>query len=212
MQRDNVVRDLRPVRGESTPVDGRPSHLPANGASSEPAAVESGLILLDASLTVVALDEGAALLLSSSEDLEATVTQPISLPSDFQDTLRRYGPSGLPSFTLRVKLASGEFDSRIYMLESCQLPLPQPLVAVHLQKGASANDLLSDAGVRYHLTDREEEALRGIALGLTSKELAKRMRISPNTVKAFVRMIMAKMGVSTRSGIVARLLEHNHGR
>ena len=41
--------------------------------------------------------------------------------------------------------------------------------------------------------------------GLTSKEIAVRMGISPNTVKAFLRLVMVKMGVSTRSGIVGRI-------
>jgi DNA-binding CsgD family transcriptional regulator len=42
--------------------------------------------------------------------------------------------------------------------------------------------------------------------GLTSKEIAARMSISPNTVKAFLRLVMVKMGVSTRSGIVGRVV------
>ncbi len=59
----------------------------------------------------------------------------------------------------------------------------------------------------YSLTDREKEALIGVAMGLTSKELAVRMKISPNTVKAFLRLIMVKMGATTRAGIVGRLLD-----
>jgi DNA-binding CsgD family transcriptional regulator len=42
--------------------------------------------------------------------------------------------------------------------------------------------------------------------GLTSKEIAQRMGISPNTVKAFLRLVMVKMGVSTRSGIVGKIV------
>jgi DNA-binding CsgD family transcriptional regulator len=38
--------------------------------------------------------------------------------------------------------------------------------------------------------------------GLTNKEIAGRMNISPNTVRVFIRMVMGKLGVSTRSGIV----------
>src|ERR1700739_4262611 len=34
------------------------------------------------------------------------------------------------------------------------------------------------------------------------RESAGRMNISPNTVMAFIRMVMGKLGVSTRSGIV----------
>jgi len=62
------------------------------------------------------------------------------------------------------------------------------------------------------LTDREHEVLKEIAAGLTSKEVAQRMNISPNTVKVFLRMIMMKMGVSTRSGVIAKLLEHADAR
>jgi len=42
--------------------------------------------------------------------------------------------------------------------------------------------------------------------GLTSKEIADRMNISPNTVKAFIRQIMMKTRASTRSGIVGKVL------
>ena len=45
--------------------------------------------------------------------------------------------------------------------------------------------------------------------GLTSKEIAVRMKISPNTVKAFLRLVMVKMKVSTRSGIAGKLKEHD---
>jgi hypothetical protein len=48
--------------------------------------------------------------------------------------------------------------------------------------------------------------LRGISLGLSSKVMADRMDISPNTVKAFLRLIMIKMGVTSRAGIVANIL------
>src|ERR1019366_5904497 len=49
----------------------------------------------------------------------------------------------------------------------------------------------------------------GVTMGLTSKELAMRMHISPNTVKAFLRLIMIKMEVATGSAIVAKLLDQN---
>jgi DNA-binding CsgD family transcriptional regulator len=42
--------------------------------------------------------------------------------------------------------------------------------------------------------------------GLTSKEIANRMKISSNTVKAFLRLVMVKMGVSTRSGVVGKII------
>jgi hypothetical protein len=47
--------------------------------------------------------------------------------------------------------------------------------------------------------------------GLTSKEIATRMQISPNTVKAFVRLVMVKMKVSTRSGITGKVVGSGAG-
>jgi DNA-binding CsgD family transcriptional regulator len=41
--------------------------------------------------------------------------------------------------------------------------------------------------------------------GLTSKEIAQEMSISPNTVKAFLHSVMTKMGVSTRAGLIGRV-------
>ena len=54
----------------------------------------------------------------------------------------------------------------------------------------------------FHLTEREREVVELLIQGLTNKEIAGRMNISPNTVRAFIRMVMGKLGVSTRSGIV----------
>jgi DNA-binding NarL/FixJ family response regulator len=58
----------------------------------------------------------------------------------------------------------------------------------------------------YRLTEREGETISHLKLGLTSKEIAARMQVSPNTVKVFLRSIMSKMSVSTRSGILGKLI------
>ena len=61
----------------------------------------------------------------------------------------------------------------------------------------------------FHLTQREREAVEYLAQGLTSKEIAERMRISANTVKAFLRLVMIKTGTSTRSGIVGKFIRES---
>jgi DNA-binding CsgD family transcriptional regulator len=58
----------------------------------------------------------------------------------------------------------------------------------------------------FHLSPRECETVRYLSQGLTTKEVAHHMSVSPNTVKQFVRLIMSKMGVTTRSGIVGKLV------
>ena len=42
--------------------------------------------------------------------------------------------------------------------------------------------------------------------GLPSKVIADRMNTSPNTVKAFLQMIMIKTGVSSRSAMVSKII------
>jgi DNA-binding CsgD family transcriptional regulator len=59
---------------------------------------------------------------------------------------------------------------------------------------------------KFHLTNREEEVLTLLLQGLSSKEMAGRMGISLNTVKAFMRLVMIKTGASSRSEIAALVL------
>ena len=61
----------------------------------------------------------------------------------------------------------------------------------------------------YRLTDREGETVTHLKLGLTSKEIAARMQVSPNTVKVFLRSVMSKMAVSTRSGILGKIMQNS---
>ena len=78
----------------------------------------------------------------------------------------------------------------------------EPAVAMILERGNSAFDSLN--AEQFRLTARERQTLHFLVLGLTNKDIAQRMNISPHTVKAFLRAIMIKTGSSTRSGIVGK--------
>jgi two-component system nitrate/nitrite response regulator NarL len=65
---------------------------------------------------------------------------------------------------------------------------------------------LSQVSQQFNLTQRERESLEYLLQGLSSKEIANRMNISPNTVKAFLRLIMIKTGVSSRSAVVGKVI------
>jgi DNA-binding CsgD family transcriptional regulator len=80
------------------------------------------------------------------------------------------------------------------------------LAAVLLERGSSGIRAVAQVGQEFELTGREKETVQLLAQGLTSKEIAVRMDISPNTVKAFLRIVMVKMGVSTRSGILGKVI------
>jgi DNA-binding CsgD family transcriptional regulator len=65
---------------------------------------------------------------------------------------------------------------------------------------AYAQDLASAARARdmAGLTPRELEVLRALALGMSSREIADRLVVSPRTVHAHLRSIFGKLDVSTR--------------
>jgi DNA-binding CsgD family transcriptional regulator len=65
---------------------------------------------------------------------------------------------------------------------------------------------LSQVCQQFNLTQREREVLEHLLQGIRNKEIAERMNISSNTVRAFLRLIMIKTGVSSRSAIVGKIL------
>lgn len=58
----------------------------------------------------------------------------------------------------------------------------------------------------FELTERQSQTVELLLLGMTTKEIAQSMNISSNTVKTYLRLIMAKMRVTTRAGIVGKIL------
>ncbi len=99
---------------------------------------------------------------------------------------------------------------RRYVCRFFPLALPsaegsQRVTALLLERNPASLDIFRMAR-QFNLTPRECEAVEYLAQGLTSKEIAMRMGISPNTVRAFVRLAMVKTGSSTRSGIIGKFL------
>jgi HD-GYP domain-containing protein (c-di-GMP phosphodiesterase class II) len=58
------------------------------------------------------------------------------------------------------------------------------------------------------LTGREIDVLRLVARGLSNKEIARRLVISPRTVSHHLEHIYAKLGVSTRAGAALYAVRH----
>jgi DNA-binding CsgD family transcriptional regulator len=163
------------------------------------------LMILDENLDVVALDAGAEALLSGSGSGRS-----LQLPREILDLLN--SPQSDPEEGyLPLKIGNYEYSYRLMQIRQPSDSPSKPMRALYLWQETSAVDAVLQAAAEYHLTDREKEALIGVTMGLTSKEVAMRMDISPNTVKAFLRLIMIKMGVPTRAGIVGRLLDQNSG-
>lgn len=168
---------------------------------------EGGMVLLDLSLKVVAFDRGAAAILKNPNQPSAR-SGAFCLPKEILDHIRNRKFSQLSSVRTFLRIRKNDYICRPYLLEWHNWLSPQPIVAIHLERVSSATDAVYEVSAAYQLTNREQEVLRGISLGLSSKVMAERMAISPNTVKAFLRLIMIKMGVTSRAGIVANILQN----
>jgi DNA-binding NarL/FixJ family response regulator len=59
---------------------------------------------------------------------------------------------------------------------------------------------------QFHLSPRQEETLTYLFQGLTSKEIAGFLNLSPHTVKIHIRALMTKLQVTTRTALVGRVL------
>jgi len=106
------------------------------------------------------------------------------------------------------EFASGKrhYQVRVFNLKSRLKNGLGPTLAVLLERNGGHLDV-TQAAQRFHLTQRETEALQFLMQGHTTKQIASGMCISPNTAKAFLRSVMFKTGASNRSGILAKILQ-----
>jgi DNA-binding CsgD family transcriptional regulator len=182
---------------------------PEKGKSVHTAPARPGLIVVDTSLSVVASNAEVLQILTFPDQPEKINNLDAWLANKVRcNLLERRSRSGLV----------GEFQSarRTYVCRSFPLD-----VAVNHKNGSSTNGgllvvmlerksneavTIAEISERFGLTAREQETVQFLLEGFTSKEIAQRMKISPNTVKAFIRLVMVKMSVSTRSGIIGKIV------
>ncbi len=98
------------------------------------------------------------------------------------------------------------YRCRAFVVDSDAKGPSDPSVAVLLERAPFGLSPWSPVVQRLNLTRRERHVLECLLQGLSNKEIANRMTVSPNMVKAFLRLIMMKMGVSSRSEIMAKIM------
>jgi LuxR family maltose regulon positive regulatory protein len=124
---------------------------------------------------------------------------------------------GLPGGYLRIYLQEG-----VVVAEMLQSWLKSPLAqSNHADlKPIMVKDLLDQFGIDLPtntsmansnliepLTEREQEVLQLLALGLSNKEMAQRMVVSEGTVKTHVHNLIGKLGAQSRTHVLARAKE-----
>lgn len=76
--------------------------------------------------------------------------------------------------------------------------------------GASESRLVNAQGIEL-LSKREQDVTRCLAAGQTNREIARELKISPNTVKNYLFRIFNKLGVSSRVEVVIYAASQRRG-
>jgi DNA-binding CsgD family transcriptional regulator len=169
---------------------------------------EPGFLLVSPSLDPIACNAGAVQILTFPSSPDKIKKLNIFLTDKIRSGLVNRQSRESLEFVKEFKSGKRRYICRSFRLEG-QDNGAQATVAVLLERYSSGSAALSQMSEQFALTEREKETVELLLQGLTSKEIAIRMNISPNTVKAFLRLVMVKMGVSTRSGIVGRVVGHS---
>jgi DNA-binding CsgD family transcriptional regulator len=201
----NVARSMRPQRVGT-------SHRPIateawrHNVADTANPPSEGLMLLNMTLDRAALDSGARKLLSRPNEPDNQMDVACYIPEPVKDFIRQNIGESEPA-RMAFPIGGQQYMWRAYRLDSQHSLTTEPLIVLHVEKVEADLDPIHEVASRYNLSERECETLRGVSMGLGSKELADLMGIKPNTVKAFVRVVMLKMGVSTRAEAVATLFK-----
>jgi DNA-binding CsgD family transcriptional regulator len=171
-----------------------------------PSRSAAGFLLLDSSLNPISFNTEAIQILGYPDKLAKLRRTEVFLCEKIRSTLLSGRPVGDTPFVTEFRSGRRHYFCRAFLVDAHSTDPSHPSIAVLLERGPSGLIPLSQVSQQFNLTQREGEALAYLVQGLSSKEIANRMDISPNTVKAFMRMIMIKTGVSSRSAVVGKVI------
>jgi DNA-binding CsgD family transcriptional regulator len=173
----------------------------AGGASPE------GFLLVDSSMNPIYVTPVVAQILTYPQKLGADKNLSDHIAKKLRSLSFLEQSSGTStSVVARFQSGKRQYLCRAFQVSGLDKRDSQALIALLLERSCGKPMPIAGFSDKFHLTTRELEVAQHLLRGLTSKEIGKRMQISPNTVKAFIRLIMFKMGVSNRAGIVVKAL------
>lgn len=160
-----------------------------------------GFLLLDSSLNPFGLNAEAVRVLSYAGEWGVGIDQFLNYARS------RMFSAPIQSSPPPVRFRSGKrtYVCRVFPLKDGTNGSNASMILL-LERESSPGRMLSRACKQFNFTERESNVAGCLVDGLTNKEIATQMHISVNTVRTFLRLIMIKMGVTTRSGVVGRLM------
>lgn len=165
-----------------------------------------GFMLLDTSLHPVAFSPELLRILAYPTKPERVKQPSLFVFDKVRSSLVNHQSGHDLEFVKLYKSGNRRYTCRSFRLECSENGKARYWVGILLERYSSGVTAVIELSKHFDLTCRERETVEFLLQGLTSKEIAIRMNISPNTVKAFLRLVMVKMDVSTRSGIVGKIV------
>src|SRR6266852_3603300 len=176
-----------------------------------PANESIGLLLMDSSLNPISCNDESVRILSYPDVPENIRRLEVFL----RDTIRARLLNGQSSQHSRfvTEFVSGKRRYRCWVFHlNRHLRGPsRPDLELLLERNLAGLLFLPRIAQQFKFSRREQQAVEFLLQGLSNKEIADRMKISPNTVNTFFRLIMIKMGVSSRSAILAKMITASFG-
>lgn len=181
-------------------------HVSSNEREGSAAA---GFLLLDTSLRLLYASEEALAILAYPGVPSKTKAFGNSLQTRILSLLQGNGNhDGFSSSRFLNEVASGNrhYQLRAFSVKSNLGNGRGPAVALLLERNNRDALNLESVARKFRLTTREKQTVDLLLQDLSTKQIASRMDISPNTAKAFLRCVMIKVGAENRTGIIGRIL------
>src|SRR5213083_1368002 len=170
----------------------------------------AGFLILDASLRPIYASEEALAILAYPE----VPSKNKGFDNSLQSRIRSLVPSnghhnGFSPSKFLNEVTSGKrlYQLRAFSMKSSLGIARGPAVALLLERNHRGALNLESVARKFRLTPREKETVDLLLQDLSTKQIAGRMNISPNTAKAFLRSVMIKVGAENRTGIIGRILQ-----
>lgn len=106
-------------------------------------------------------------------------------------------------YVMAATLSIDELASAILAVVGGELHCPPELASHLLLQARATNESATGRRRTSNLTPRERQVLALLADGLSNKQIARRLGISPNGAKRHVAAILTKLGTANRAGAVS---------
>ena len=166
-----------------------------------------GLLLLDTLRRPLYVNEEAVSILCYPESPPRNESLGYSLVRTIDSLLPKQVGSLCSQFPNEFASGKRRYQVQVFKMNSYLEKGTGPTLAMMLERNQRAALDLSRISQKFRLTPRETEALKLLMQGYTTKLIASRMHISPNTAKTFLRFVMFKTGAYDRSGVLAKILQ-----